>query len=223
MTPNRRLLDLFCGAGGAARGYQLAGFHVTGVDISAQPHYIGDAFYQADALVFPLDGFDAIHASPPCQAYTTMSARWRGAGGLADSHPMLIGEVRARLEASGVPFVLENVEGAASDMGRTFRLHGGMFGLGVHRPRLFESNVLVLAPMAATVRTPIGVYGDRPDGRWLNARADGTRQYAAASIEEAQGAMGMDWGDWEGVKEAIPPAYTEFIGRHLLRAIEAAA
>ena len=102
-----RLLDLFCGAGGAARGYQLAGFHVTGIDINPQPRYAGDEFVQADALTYPLDGFDAIHASPPCQAYTSLRVMWN-----AIEHADLIPSTRANLIESGLPYVIENVPGA---------------------------------------------------------------------------------------------------------------
>lgn len=216
------LRDLFCGAGGAAMGYWRAGFEVVGVDIEPQPHYPFE-FHQADALTYPLEGADAIHASPPCQAFTQMSNRWRGQGGRADSHQDLIAATRARLRAAGVPYVIENVPGAKRAMQATLTLHGGMFGLGVYRPRLFESNVLILAPREEPPRDTIGVYGKAHDGRLLWARADGTEQHAPASLAEAQEAMGMDWGDWHGVKEAIPPAYTEYIGRQLMTALEAEA
>jgi DNA (cytosine-5)-methyltransferase 1 len=209
------LIDLFCGAGGAAAGYRRAGFTVIGVDIADQPHYPFE-FVKADALTYPLDAADAIHASPPCQAFTQMSNRWRGKGGLADSHTDLIAPIRERLKAAGVPYVIENVPGAKRAMRSTLTLHGGMFGLGVYRPRLFESNVLILAPRDAPPEDAIGVYGKAHDGRLLWARADGTEQHAPASLAEAQEAMGMDWGDWAGVKEAVPPAYTEFIGMQLI-------
>lgn len=103
-----RLLDLFSGAGGAARGYQLAGFHVTGVDINPQPRYCGDEFVQADAMTFPLDGFDAVHASPPCQDHSPLSALVgaHGTGWMLDA-------TRKRLEAWGGLWVIENVMGAA--------------------------------------------------------------------------------------------------------------
>src|SRR6516162_8264231 len=110
-----RLLDLFCGAGGAAMGYHRAGFDVTGVDNRPQPRY-PFTFHQADAMTFPLDGFDAIHASPPCQAFTQMSARWRGKGTKADEHPDLITPTLARLRPLEVPWVVENVQGAVRIM-----------------------------------------------------------------------------------------------------------
>src|SRR5438067_2147608 len=103
MSEHPRLLDLFCGAGGAAKGYQMAGFHVTGVDCSPQPHDVGDAFIQADALTCPLAGFDASHASPPCEKDTRLNAR------LGYRHQLdLIGPTRELLEGSPTPDVIEN-------------------------------------------------------------------------------------------------------------------
>src|SRR5512140_2399640 len=101
------LLDLFCGAGGAAMGYHRAGFDVVGVDIKPQPHYPFE-FHQADALTFPLAGFDAIHASPPCQAYSAMRTTWNA----RNDHPDLLPPTRAMLEAANIPWVIENVPGA---------------------------------------------------------------------------------------------------------------
>lgn len=211
-------------------GYHRAGFDVVGVDIRPQPRY-PFAFHQADALEFPLDGFDAVHASPPCQAYTQMSARWRKLeGGRANSHPDLIGPVRDRLVFWGGPYVIENVVGAKRKMRQPITLSGASFGLRVHRPRLFESNVLLLAP--ARVGAPgdhIGVYGDRPDGRrlWTRTRLNGdgrkrSHYRAARSTEDARDAMGIDWMEWRELAESIPPAFTEYLGRQLLAAIEAA-
>jgi DNA (cytosine-5)-methyltransferase 1 len=224
----RRGLDVYCGAGGATRGYQLAGFCMVGVDIEPQPHYCGEKFIQADALDALADrdfvtGFDFIHASPPCQYFTAMSNRWRGHGGRADGHVDLLTPTRALLRSIGLPYIIENVPAAKRAMAATLILHGGMFGLGVNRPRLFESNILMLAPPEPAPRDTVGVYGKAPDGRLLWARADGTEQHAPASLAEAQEAMGMDWGDWQGVKEAIPPAYSEFIGHQLLEHLERAA
>jgi DNA (cytosine-5)-methyltransferase 1 len=214
-----RLLDLFCGAGGAGRGYQRAGFYVVGVDIKPQPRYAGDEFIQADALTFPLDGFDAIHASPPCQRYSTMGNRSRALKG--DTAPDYLPPTLARFAAETAPWVVENVAGAKRHMPNAFVLSGGMFGLGVHRPRYFVSNVLILSPSrTAPPINGIGVYGRTHDGRRLfNRKSNGTYR-AARSLEEAHEAMGMDWADWYGTKEAIPPAYTEYIGAQLLSSLE---
>jgi DNA (cytosine-5)-methyltransferase 1 len=226
-----RLLDLFCGAGGSAVGYYRAGFDVTGVDIEPQPHY-PFAFIQADALEHCAaygHRFDAIHASPPCQAFTQMSAKWRGKGGLADSHPDLLTPTRAMLARFSQPWVIENVPGAKRHMRATMVLHGGMFGLGVHRPRLFESNVLLFAPYGRRTVGPIGVYGHCPDGRTLwRYRNNGNMKgksliRCARSLEEAQRVMGIDWMDWHEITQAVPPAYTEWIGRHLIAMLERVA
>lgn len=206
-----RLLDLFCGAGGAAMGYHRAGFDVTGVDIVPQPRY-PFPFVQADALTYPLDGYDAIHASPPCQPYTTMNNRH------GSSLPPLISHTRERLYATGLPYVIENVAGALGHMRSPLELTGEMFGLRVHRPRLFESNVLLLAPWRPPRQSdPIAVYG-KHDQRRLWTRADGT-EHRAATLEQAVDAMGIDWMTWAELREAIPPAYTEHIGRQLLEAV----
>lgn len=220
-----RLLDLFCGQGGAAAGYHRAGFDVVGVDIVPQPRYPFE-FVEADALEYLTEHgreFDATHASPPCQGFTTMSNRWRGQGGAADQWPDLIAPTRRLLIATGSPWVLENVAGARSSLVNPFILHGGMFGLAVDRSRLFESPIAVLIPQAPRAKNPVGVYGAHHDGRRLFTRADGSEQRAARSLEEAQAAMGMPWADWDGCREAIPPAYTEFIGEQLLAALAVSA
>lgn len=222
-----KLLDLFCCAGGAAVGYHRAGFEVVGVDLRPQPHYPFE-FHQADAMTYPLEGFDALHASPPCQAFTQMSARWRGKGGKADSHPNFLEPTLARFARLSVPWVVENVVGARQHMPVCLKLHGGMFGLGVHRPRLFASNVFLLGAPADAVDNPIGVYGPRADGRRLFTRKDihgkVSIQRAAHSAAEACEAMGIDWPmTWDEVREAIPPAYTEYIGRQLRAFLEKAA
>ncbi len=205
-------------------GYHLAGFDVVGVDIVPQPDYPFE-FHQADAMTFPLDGFDVVHASPPCQAKTTMSNRHRGKGGRADSHPDYIAGIRWRLVFADVVYVIENVPGARRDLHDPITLSGGMFGLRVERPRLFESNVPFHALSYRKVIDPIGVYGKAHDGRRLFTRRDGTIQRAASSLEEARAAMGMPWASWRGCAEAVPPAYTAHIGRQLIAALgrEAAA
>src|SRR5258708_3221021 len=119
-----KLLDLFCKAGGATRGYQRAGYYVVGVDIEPQPHYCGDEFVQANALTDPLDGFDVIHASPPCQHFTNM-LNWDESK--KDAHPDYIDSIRQRLQATGKPYIIENVPGAPVE--RMIMLCGAMFGL----------------------------------------------------------------------------------------------
>jgi DNA (cytosine-5)-methyltransferase 1 len=224
MNRKPRALDLFCGAGGATKGLQMAGFHVTGIDIKPQPRYCGDAFIQADALRPPvrLKDFDLVWASPPCQFATQMSARWRGKGGKADSHPNHLPATRELLRSAQL-WVIENVVGARKHMRVSFTLHGGQFGLGVHRPRLFESNFFVMVPRARSTVDPIGVYGPRADGRRLFTRKsmDGkvSIQRAAHSAAEACVAMGTHDMDWDGVREAIPPAYAKHIGDYAMMAL----
>jgi DNA (cytosine-5)-methyltransferase 1 len=220
-----RLLDLFCGAGGAARGYQEAGFHVTGVDVRPQPRYAGDVFVQADAMTYPLDGYDAIHASPPCQGYSRM----RHLPWLRDrEYPMLIDPVRERLLAAGVPFVIENVEDAPlAKAPGLFGLHGvvlcgTMFGLAVFRHRPFESNVMIGQPVhyrhVQVVRR----------GRMLGARArvpvrrgitpwqeDGGVAGHMGNVDRVRDAMRIPWMVADELAQAIPPAYTHHIGVHL--------
>lgn len=221
-----RLLDLFCGAGGCSVGYDRAGFDVTGVDIEPHPDYPYE-FARNDALEVLsepriLANFDAIHASPPCQAFTTMSNRHRGKGGAADLHDELIEDTRELLEAWGGLWVIENVPGARAHMRAPVTLSGGMFGLGVQRPRLFESNIPLSALPDRGVLEPVGVYGSL-DGRRLYTRADGSIQRAARTLEEGRQAMGIDWMNWDDLREAIPPAYTEWIGLQLIDHLEVAA
>lgn len=139
-----RLLDLFCGAGGCSKGYADAGFYVVGVDVEPQPNY-PFRFIQADALEFLREGrwqgFDVIHASPPCQRYSAAAE----IHDTSERHPDLIDPTRALLRATGLPWVMENVERAPLET--TLRLCGSMFELGVLRHRLFESNVLMLGPI----------------------------------------------------------------------------
>lgn len=226
-----RLLDLFCGAGGAAKGYQRAGFSVVGVDVAPQPHYCGDEFVQDDALdylgslvrmeEFGLGWeFAAIHASPPCQRYSTMGNRSRALK--ADTSPDLLPPTLELLAGVELPWIVENVGGAKRMMPNAVTLSGAMFGLGVHRVRHFMSNVVILTPPPiAPPAHGIGVYGRTHDGRRLfNRKSNGTYR-APRTLEEAQEAMGMDWADWHGTKEAIPPAYTELIGHQLMQHVRA--
>lgn len=216
-----RALDLFCGAGGATRGLQLAGFHVTGVDIKPQPKYCGDDFHQGDALTVPVGGFDFIWASPPCQAHTTLKSMWN-----AKEHADLIPATRERLRKSGTLWVMENVPG--STLGECFFLCGSMFGLGVEvydgwrqlrRHRWFESKLRPLVPPCRHGGATIGFYGDhaRDRRRKPGIRDRGIDFPDADKLALGQAAMEMPWSDWAGISQAIPPAYSEFIGRQALQ------
>jgi DNA (cytosine-5)-methyltransferase 1 len=212
-----RLLDLFCGAGGAGAGYYAAGFDVVGVDIEPQPHYPFE-FHRADALTYDLEGFDAVHASPPCQFRTQMNAR----SGARTGHVNLLTPTRLRLLtlSSHLPWVIENVPGAQCFMRTTVVLHGGMFGLGVHRPRHFESNVSLTADYAPRCQEPVGIYGKRlltrpryrTNGNWKGK----SLMRVPRDLDHARQAMGIEWMDWRELCEAIPPAYTEHLGRQLI-------
>jgi DNA (cytosine-5)-methyltransferase 1 len=205
-----KLLDLFCGAGGAAMGYHRAGFEIVGVDIKPQKHYPFE-FHQADAMTYPLEGFDVIHASPPCQAY---SAGSRMRNGYAKEHPRLIEPIRERLKATGLPYIIENVADAPL-IGPLF-LCGSIFGLAVRRHRGFETNVAMLAPQCSHFLqgVVVGVYGDHPEDSVIRKGHPAIR---ARSIEHAGEAMAIGWmKTWHEIKESIPPAYTEFIGKHLM-------
>ncbi len=206
-----KLLDLFCGAGGAAMGYHRAGFEVVGVDVKPQPRY-PFAFHQADAMTFPLEGFDAIHASPPCQAFSNVTGRNRH----PNRHPELVDPVRALLRAAGVPYIIENVVGAP--LRTPILLCGSMFGLDVQRHRLFETSFAMLRP-------------DCQHGRWKRRfRSLDTRQRTLSKVVGVHGhtnydgelelrkaAMCIDWMNNRELTHAIPPAYTEFIGRALVQ------
>lgn len=223
MTDKPRLLDLFCGAGGAAKGYQRAGFYVVGVDIKPQPHYCGDEFYQADALEFAaLHGaeFDAIHASPPCQAFTKYKNRRPY---LPEKYPNLINAVRALLQSIGNLWVLENVVG--SPVNGMIMLCGSMFSLDIRRHRLFESSHFILTPPCNHAiwqenRYPGGRSKERGNARIL-ARATCEIGRWNIPLKAQYTAMGgCEWMNVKEISEAIPPAYTEYIGKYLMQQIE---
>lgn len=216
-----RILDLYCGAGGAAAGYALAWpeADITGVDIRPQPEYpfhglVGDVLELAVAWVAT---FDFIHASPPCQAHTTMSAKHRNKNTLADERVSLIAPTRRLLQAAGKPYVIENVPGARSHLRNPVVLSGDRFGLQVVRPRLFETSFRIdpdLRPPRASIGNPIGVYGPEAAGQVLWTRVDGSVQRRARSLLQAQEAMGgMYWMSWRPLCESVPMAYTEWIAR----------
>lgn len=202
-----KILDLFCGAGGASMGLYRAGFDVTGVDIKPQPHY-PFKFIQADALTFDLDGYNAYWASPPCQAYSMASKQWRLSG---TEYPDLIEKTRERLKATGKHYIIENVPGAP--LINPFVLNGSIFEKRLLRRRIFETSFpmpLLLIPkeersvkMGRPVRegdiiTPVGHFSNVPYARRV---------------------MEIDWMTQGELAQAIPPAYSEFLGKHLLASL----
>lgn len=265
-----RALDLFCCAGGATKGLQEAGFHVTGVDIKPQPRYCGDEFYQDDALTFPVDGYDFIWASPPCQAFTSLRFM-----PTAKEHPNLIPETRARLVGQPAPYAIENVEGAPlGDSGYLIMLCGTMFGLvtkdgraELRRHRLFETSFSIpLRPACQHGATSLTVCGPTPvdnrnrtpicvagtglpmagrrhalsvTGTGMGARVSKSRERSTISVtgstpqanqiknvlretfttEQAREAMGIDWMPMSKLSQAIPPAYSRFIGEQVMRIV----
>ena len=210
MTP--RLLDLFCGAGGAGMGYHRAGFDVVGVDLQPMPNYPFE-FHRSDALAFLADtdshDFDAIHASPPCLDHTKLAYHRGYLHGTGD----LLAQTREVLIALGRPWVIENVPGAP--MRPDYKLCGCMFGLpGLRRERWFETSwqgYAMRAPCHHADRT-VSVNG-HPGG---TSTRDGSRGFG--STAEWKLAMGIDWMTAKEMAQAIPPAYCEFIGEQLLAA-----
>lgn len=203
-----KLLDLFSGAGGAAMGYYRAGFtEIVGVDIKPQPRYPFE-FVQGDALEYLAEHggeFDFIHASPPCQAYTKAQKIMK------NIHPDLVEPTRKLLKATGKPYVIENVPGAP--LINPVMLIGTMFNLLTIRPRLFECNFnvpFVLFPVPGNRQAKMG--RSPKEGEYIQPVGN------FSGIEYAKRAMGIDWMTRDELKEAIPPAYTEWIGRQLLQA-----
>lgn len=209
-----KLLDLFCGAGGASMGYHQAGFELTGVDISPQPHYPFE-FHQADALTFPFDGFDVIHASPPCQRWSPASYVHRKRG---IQYPDYLTPIRSKLQKQAAIWLIENVIQAPMDP--TITLCGLMFGLKVFRHRHFQISHLILAPDHPSHKgKKIGqeyfsVAG--ASGRW---KSWGTvyRNVSKGTISQCGNAMGINWMTRKELVQAIPPAYTEYIGKQLIK------
>jgi len=215
-----KLLDLFCGAGGCAWGYRMAGFEIVGVDIEPQPNY-PFAFHQGDALEFfrrrsargDFAGvrFDAIHASPPCQMYS------RALKHLSAPQPMLIGAMRVALRETDVPWVIENVEGAPLPTQSTLdgrhgvELCGSMFGLPIFRHRLFETSFPVEAPGGCSHKG-LAMNPHNEPGRQRIYDAYGHGQHPEAPWREA---MGVAWMERYEAREAVPPAFTAYIGRYL--------
>ena len=194
-----RALDLFCCAGGAGMGLHRAGFEVVGVDIEPQPHYPFE-FHQVDAVSFPTVGFDFIWASPPCQAFT-LCHRIR-----SNEHPDLVRPIREKLIASGVPWCIENVPGAP--LINPIELCGAMFGLRTYRHRLFECSFPIKAPPHPPHVSRTAKMGRPPKpGEFMHVVGN------FSGVKIAREAMGISWMPRDKLREAIPPAYSEFIGR----------
>ena len=221
-----RLLDLFCGAGGASKGYQDAGFQIVGVDINPQPNYPFE-FHQDDALEWGagfdwVEDFDAIHASPPCQAFTA----YRRTGRVGE-YPDLIAETRELLNKTGLPWVMENVEGAPLD--NYVLICASMLDpyAVIRRHRLFETNWEMAAPWSPC-RHRLQAAKLYPGGR-SKEKTGASRGLVRSTMEigswdipliDQQEAMGIDWMTLEELSEAIPPAYTEWIGFQLRKAVD---
>lgn len=225
------LLDLFCCAGGAARGYQQAGFEVVGIDIADQPRYAGDDFVQGDVvwqMEHLLDGgslrtglvlgdFDAIHASPPCQAHSDLQKQSKR------HYEDFIPATREMCKASGLPYIIENVEGAP--LIDPVMLCGTMFpGLRVLRHRLFESNLPLVVPTHTDIHPLVFTHDKR---KAHHGQLDQNTSFVQVtgggncSIANARDAMGIDWMTKQELNEALPPAYTAFLGAQLHEAVMA--
>ncbi len=214
-----KALDLFCGAGGASMGLHRAGFEVTGVDIRPQPRY-PFRFYRADAMSFPLEGFDLVWASPPCQRFSSVTrakAEW----------PDLIAPMRARLTASGIPWVIENVPGAP--LRDPVVLCGAMFELGVIRHRLFETSWGMAQPEHAPHRgslvtgeyvTVTGKSSGIPSWVYKQREARGLPRYNPdeGTMQRRSAAMGIYWMTGSELSAAIPPVFAQAVAASLLEA-----
>jgi DNA (cytosine-5)-methyltransferase 1 len=210
-----RLLDLFCGVGGASAGYAEAGFEVTGIDLKHGKRYPytyikGNVLEYLKDLQF-LRSFDVIHASPPCQTHS-ITQHLRNAQGKTTRKLDLIPETRAALIASAVPYIIENVPG--SPLIDPIQLCGSAFNLKVRRHRLFESNMQLQGTECnhKAQGRPIGVYGSLNDEIPKGGKT-------ATNINEARQAMRIEWGIWTELVEAIPPAYTKYLGSQISRLI----
>lgn len=205
-----RALDLFCCAGGASTGLAQAGFDVVGVDIVKQPRY-PFKFIQADAMEFPLEGYDFIWASPPCQKFCRLNTRED-----LSHYPDLIEPIRSRLIASRIPYVIENVPEAP--VRKDLMLCGAMFGLRSYRHRHFECSFPIEQPEHPRHTIRVNRRGENRREHWNN----GGFITITGDIGTYCGpeAMGIDWMSGNEMSEAIPPAYAEYIGRRAISALD---
>lgn len=210
-----RLLDLYCCEGGASEGYRRAGFDVVGVDIAPQPRYPFE-FVQADAIEYLLEHghkFDAIHASPPCQRRT------RAQKIMQREHPALIGPTRDALIEVGRPYIIENVPADGPDddpLIDPVMLCGTMFGLRTYRHRLFESSIHLTTPKhGAHVHRTTKMGRPPREGEYMHVVGN------FSGVAQARDVMGMPWASRDGLREAIPPAYSEYLGRQLVKSVAA--
>lgn len=217
-----RILDAYCGAGGAAEGLRRAGFYVIGVDNKPQPDYCGDAFFRGDAVKFIRKNrrkFDAVWASPPCQAFSLLTLGNR-AKGQYDAHVNLIPATRRALELSNKPWVMENVPKAP--LRKDLELCGFMFELSLFRHRIFELSGFSVDQLS---HIP---HGDRRVRAWRHGKVQEGDVYGVygngglkGSLEEWQRAMGIfHTSNMHSLAEAVPPAYSEYIGRYLMKQLK---
>lgn len=195
-----RALDLFSGAGGAARGLQQTGYHVTGVDIKPQPRYAGDVFIQADAMAIDWTGYDLIWASPPCQRYSRITP-----ANAKNNHPDLLPDVLSRLREQPTPYICENVDGTQHMMKNPLFLCGSMFGLDLWRHRWFElgnTEAFFLLPTCNHSVFPVLITGT------FRRKGIRRREYL---MHEKKNAIEIDWMTGKELDDAIPPAYSRFL------------
>ena len=207
-----RILDLFCGAGGAAMGYHRAfpDAEIVGVDIHPQPRY-PFTFVQADATSYPLDGFDFVHASPPCQDHSALKGMHEGHG-----TGWMLGHTYLRLLAHAEWFVVENVMGARIDVNPLI-LCGSMFELGVRRHRQFWTSFPVAAPACRhdLQPEPIDVTGTGGPSTRPRSKPGGGVSRKPRDLAHARDVMGIGWMNRRELSQAIPPAYTQYVGEQL--------